>query len=35
MYIRAQLVKARLIALNAHTKLLKGEQMIIALQEAL
>ncbi|KAL4435549.1 hypothetical protein ABPG74_020325 [Tetrahymena malaccensis] len=35
MYIRALLVKARLIALNGHSELLKGEEMITNLQKSL
>ncbi|EAR90704.2 hypothetical protein TTHERM_00705200 (macronuclear) [Tetrahymena thermophila SB210] len=35
MYIRALLVKARLIALNGHQELLKGEEMITNLQKSL
>ena len=35
MYIRALLIKARLIALNGHAQFKKGEQMIANLQDAL
>lgn len=35
MYLRALLVKARLVALNGHLQLLKGEEMVANLARAL
>lgn len=35
MYIRALLVKARLVALNGHSKMIKGEDVITVLQKSL